>query len=239
MMIAHDSVLMRLPGQLSDQEIIFFDGIRYSILMTESAYEELESLLNVHTLKDGSPPELEALSSIVRIRIFQLAWSIVDSLQRLRSLLDKPNFPLKELEFIKVFRGRTHAVWGLRTTIEHFDRKISHLITEKTASAFGTLSWVTTYLKDKKIHIWLLGSGTLRSKTKQMPVVNPAGKYLKMNGVDLITLKLLDDEINLTDMMAHLKEMTLELEKKMLAEYPDFYETANGGDLAVCAVVEF
>lgn len=79
MIIGDESPLRRLPGQLDRKQMLYLDGIRYSIEMADLAHLRLQqTLLDLaNHSNDSDPVHLYFVAAV------QDAWSIVDSVHRL------------------------------------------------------------------------------------------------------------------------------------------------------------
>jgi hypothetical protein len=163
--ISSDSPLRRIPNGLNHRQRLFVDGIRYSIEMSDVAYTRLCVAVAAIT-PDGALP-----SGVGFAHVFLDAWSIVDSIHRLRQLVGgMPRFsnsPAKEL-----FTRGTAGVEDLRHAVQH-------LLGEFTKDAndddlpWGSLRWVAgPYEGTLKLRLMIAGTATSTSRD----FVNPAGR---------------------------------------------------------------
>jgi len=117
------------------KKALFYDGIFYSIKMTRTAYHNLvDKLCTLADFKFKDPTDL-AESAITE------AWAIVDSLYRLRKLLeDTPELKQKSPE-VQLFYRKTKCLKDLRDSIQHLDEYIEKYVSNKIP-AWGRLTWV-------------------------------------------------------------------------------------------------
>lgn len=83
--IDKDSPLRNLPTNLNPQQGMFLDGIRYSMGMIYIAYNRLAFFLSTITEKIEKKDNSERPSTET---LFLDAWVIVDSVYRLRGLIE-------------------------------------------------------------------------------------------------------------------------------------------------------
>jgi hypothetical protein len=118
--------------------MLFFDGIRVASEMAEVAYERLTKALETAAL--NTETARGALSRLVPL-CFLDAWSIVDSTNRLRSLMQGlPNFR-QRARSLQLFLRRTAGVVPLRNAVQHLNTEIDRLV-ENNVSVWGTLRWL-------------------------------------------------------------------------------------------------
>lgn len=84
MIISDGSPLRRLPSELDRRQALFLDGIRYSVEMADLAYTRLRQTLFNLAEQRGSGTSLDHWLFVSAV---QDAWSLIDSLHRLRGLL--------------------------------------------------------------------------------------------------------------------------------------------------------
>ena len=92
-MLSENSILLRLPPGINSKQLVFLDGIRHAVEITDLAYSRLESTLtwlvmNTH----DSAPEKQTYTSA-----FLDAWAVVDAIDRFRLLWKElPRAPVAE-----------------------------------------------------------------------------------------------------------------------------------------------
>ena len=205
MPIGHDSPLRLLPANLDRRQMLFFDGIRVATEMAESAYHRLAHSLQQAATNTIAPEDLPKLVPLC----FLDAWSIVDSTNRLRVLLQRlPRFK-QRAPSLQLFYRRTEGVVPLRNSVQHLDGEIDRLARDNY-SVWGTLTWMV--LMDAQIGRFTVG--TLASGTQfggAHPLPNPAGISMHST-VDHVTLVAGGLELDLSEVVRSIVEFIQKLE---------------------------
>ncbi len=117
MILADDSPLHRLPNGLPVKLVQMLDGIRYAISMADLSYTRLTGTLAFAFLEGEVRPHQLAAAA------FLDAWSMTDSVNRLRVLL-----PLairqRVVPAVKVFLLATETIKTLRDSFQHADERV-------------------------------------------------------------------------------------------------------------------
>lgn len=204
-----DSHSHRPPDWLKERQTLFFDGIRYSFGMTTMAYNRLREILYSLTTEDmekqGNLSAFKSSTTLVD------AWSIIDSVHRLRSLLRQtPGINQKAPE-LRIFYDKTKSVEHLRHIIQHLNKEIQSFVDSKSP-ALGVLTWVVLLNPtDKSASLCSIVSGTLRPRTIY-PIVNPLGKKIE-SPVDHITLITDKYSACLSDVIKQVEQVKLWIEQ--------------------------
>jgi hypothetical protein len=196
MIIEEHSPLRRLPLELNRPQVMFLDAIRYSVEMADLAYERLSNTLFKIAQKTDAQDGKFSRDSVSAI---QDAWSIVDSIHRLRCLLERmPNFKQKSPGFQSFFR-QTKDVEELRNVVQHLDTEIPKLI-GLNISAWGVLTWGTVIHPGKYIiRSCAIIPGTVYPGA-ECDALNPAGR--EFHGlVDYVTLQASNYSLCLSEVM--------------------------------------
>lgn len=191
--------------ELKMQRQLYFDGIRYSILMIDMAYKRLYSFLL--KVSETRKPSIEDFTSI-----YQDTWSIIDCAFRLRILIILAPGVNKSNPNVKLFLNRTKKLEVFRHFIQHIDKEIQKLVL-LDLSTWGSLSWYKIYDQNHG-RIYALKAGSVREK-EIIPQVNPFGKKVTPP-LDLITLNAANDEICLSNIYYSVSE----LEKHIKSQLP-------------------
>lgn len=230
MIIGEDSPLRRLPAALDRKQVLFLDGIRYSVNMADLAYSRLQQTLYrlAMSQQDYDGFDLDVLSAV------QDAWSIVDSLHRLRGLLRQtPRFKQKSPD-MRVFMQHTEKVEDLRNAVQHLNHEIDKLV-GANQTVWGSLSWFAIASPSSTSgQIGLLVAGTVFT-SEGHPMVNPVEKQLH-SLVDLVTLTAYGHSLDLSNAMRHVERRIKSLEdqlKDQFAGLPVAY-----GELLVVATLQ-
>jgi hypothetical protein len=227
LIIESESPLRRLPSQLNPRQILFLDGIRYSIEMADLAFMRLKQTLfqlsSVYDKKD--------LNHLAFVSAIQDGWSIIDYVHRLRRLLKQcPGIKQKSPGMILFFKA-TEAVESLRNIVQHLETEIYNFINNNFA-IWGEIIWI--YVPNPSInlvHSCSIIAGTLfRNMNFQM--INLAGKSL-LPPIDLITLIAAGNNICLSDVMEKIETLTKKIEDTMREQFKELPQA--GADLFFCA----
>jgi hypothetical protein len=216
MIINEDSPLRRLPSALDHKQALFIEGIRYSIEMADLSHKRIQPTL--YRLARLSHKASSALDPLAFLSAFQDAWSMVDSIHRLRGLLNHMPGIRKSTPGYKVFRRRTAEIEDLRNVVQHLDTQINTII-DQGLPVWGVLSWVTVLDPDKHIvtSCSLVAGRTFRS---QHPMINPVGKRIRLTA-DLITLTASTHSICLSEVMRDIEKLTSQMEEQFSKQFDD------------------
>jgi hypothetical protein len=184
---------------------MFLDAIRYSVEMAELSYLRLADTLHTIALSKEERSD-DVPSSVYLVSAMQDAWSIVDSIFRLRTLLEHmPHFKQKSPGFQLFFR-QTKDVERLRHVVQHLNSEIPKLI-KLNISAWGALSWSTVMdAENLKIRTCTIIPGTMFAGY-DYNAVNPLGRAF-YGVVDHITLQASSYQLSLSDVMRSVAKLT-------------------------------
>jgi hypothetical protein len=163
------------------------------------------------------------------------AWSMVDSVHRLRILVNKTPGIKKQLPEFQIFERNTASIKDLRNFIQHLDEETQDL-TGQNVPVWGVLSWFTMLDPNSQSGFTCtIVAGTI-FHTMDGSLVNPLGKEVNIP-VDLVTLIANNIAINLSDVMRHVERLTRFLEAGF--EEPLKNVNPNQGDVMACATISF
>ncbi len=230
MIVSNDSPLRRLPSQLNHKQTLFLDGIRYSIEMADLAHSRLQRTLCALTFdRDSSENHhLDFISSVLD------AWSIVDSVHRLRALLRQAPGIKQKSSGLRIFLRRTAHIKDLRNSVQHLNRQIDAMVNQRLP-VWGLLSWVAIDPHGGTGCCCSLIPGTL-FPSKGHPLVNPAGKNILVP-IDLITLKASGHSVCLSDVMKAVQLLARSAEQELTEQFKNL--PRPGADLLICLRVAF
>jgi hypothetical protein len=235
MFFGKDSPFLRLPAGLPRKQILFFDGIRYSVEMTVLAYHRLRTVATelsraVSLTKEPDPTLFTAALAD--------AWSIIDSTHRLRELIsDAPGFTKKQRSVeLRVFNDRTADVETLRHKVQHLRGEI-RTVAETDHPVWGVLSWWSHFAEEPDIlRRCQLAAGTLfqsdypEFKLEKMWLASPVDRFeLTAHGVS----------VSLTDTHKAVERVARAIEDALgegLKAFPQEAPT-SGADMLAC--IEF
>jgi hypothetical protein len=156
-MIAPDSILRRLPGQLDPKQLLFFDGIRHAAELVSLAYSRLQQTLTYIAREDGEVGGAFPAA-------FLDAWAVVDGIDRFRllwKLIPGLTFsppPAGEATFEEI----TTPVRNVRNVADHLAQRADYVVAQNGA-ALGSISWYTASRPDgREGVICILVPGTYR-----------------------------------------------------------------------------
>ena len=205
---------------------IFLDGIEMAIEMALIAYAQLRATIEYRTTTAESRPE-EPPESSLATQMMMEAWSIVDSVNRLRVLI--PHTPnLKKTPAIVSFLKSTEPVTTLRHFVQHLEEKALEVATTGKP-IWGSLSWVWATPSDVhqgrlKISVYIPGR---LAKAKGHPIVNPIGKDIE-TPVGLITLTAAETTVNLSEV--------IEVVERFKSRYEKALQNSNEGAAELLAI---
>jgi hypothetical protein len=117
------------------KKTVFHDGIYYSVRMIQRTYNNLIDKLKELAEFKFSDPTIAAEMSISEV------WFLVDSLYRLRKLLeDTPDLKQNSPQ-LRIFYEKTKILKNFRDSFQHLDEFLQKYIPYKIP-AWGRLSWV-------------------------------------------------------------------------------------------------
>lgn len=238
MIVGKDSSFRHLPAALSEEQKLFLDGIRYSVNMADIAHQRLlNTLFSLTTRSLKEDPQKVELAGLIAVAMLD-AWCIIDSVNRLRILLEKlPRIRLrikKHSPPLVIFGKEIMNVKILRDIVQHLDTEIPSLINNR-ASVWGALSWFALLNQnDKSGYICSLVPGTLSPRT--IPVVNPLGKNVSIP-IGLITLTAGEHFVCLSDVMISVEKVTMWLEQELKSRFGNLSEV--GADIFTRLEIEF
>ncbi len=229
MLVSKESPLRKIPYALNRREALFIDGIRFTFEMIDVAYVRLLYILEQITIDEPfrkAHPMAEA---------FMEAWSIIDSIHRLRCLINQiPGIKQKELPHRKIFLNKTKDIEEFRHTIQHLNNDIAKLA-DQNEPAWGTLSWFTitdlfegeggsgnSFQGIKSGCNCLMISGSV-VVGKPYKTTLPTEMTFKEK-VNLITLKSGGRSLSISDIFEYVKELKEALElyiQRKFKELPD------------------
>lgn len=228
MIIKEESPLRRLSSQINRDRVFFLDGIRHCIEIIDLLYGRLEITLteitNSFILKTKK-------THYNFVSAFQDAWSLIDSVYRLRGLLRHCPGIKQKASGIFLFYKETIIVDKFRNIFQHLNTEMNRLINEDLP-VFGVITWICMY-EHKSAYSCGLIAGTLIQRTEHH-IINPAGKAISPP-IDYITLTAGGYTINLSLIFLTISKLTRFLEDNLKNEFGDL--SPEGADLSFC--IEF
>ena len=228
--IAEDSPLRRIPMVIEPRQASCFEGIRLTAEMIDSAYQRLVTNL----IRFSFNPCAQELASIGTATLFLDAWSVVDCLNRLRTILAKtPKFK-KTLPPLQIYERATKSVVGIRNIVQHLGEEIDR--TSTVWPMWGILSWVA--IIDPKAGLCRSCSvigGRIVSGEHQL--VNPLEKGFA-GIVDHVHLAVKTESIELSSAVRSVGPVVNLIERNLYKQLPDSTSTGSDAFVFVDCVTE-
>ena len=196
-LVPKDSPLRRVPSTIDRQTVLFLDGIRYSLQIFDLAQRRLARALDTVAKLRNEP---DALGDLI-VEAASDAWTMIDSIHRLRELVQQVPGLKKNQPELQLFLRQTHQVEKLRHFFQHF-RKGIHAFTKRGTPLWGTLSWPTRdpetgILED---HIIIPGSWFHGERVGGTVFDVQEGRY-----VERVALQAGPERIDLVDLIEHVE----------------------------------
>ncbi len=221
-MISKDSSLRYLPDGLTDKQVLIFDGISYSIAMADVACERLYATL--HKIAPGDRDLGDRDKTFASA--MQDAWSIVDSINRLRTLLARVPGMKQNYAPRQVFLRQTKSIEDLRHNIQHVDTEIDALMTSKQP-IWGILAWAIVDPAMRKAYSCILVAATqLNARSYNVPDIRNRDFQAPL---DFVTINANGYSASLSDTMRSTMQLVPELEKWLVEQFGPFKD--RGVDL--------
>ena len=232
MIIDEGSPFRRLPSELDRRQALFLDGIRYSVEMADLAHTRLRQTLFDIAKEQNRGAQANHWSLVSAV---QDAWSVVDSLHRLRGLLDQMPGSKKKGPGLQVFVRTTTGIEDLRNAVQHLNHEIDGLVA-RNQPVWGSLSWFAALDPFNNFGASCsLITGTLFVKAASAPMIMPEGEVdLPVN---LIVLSAYGHSLNLSDAMRRVARLIAGMENELKEQFSG-YSTA-GADLITCVGLQF
>ncbi|MDF2457761.1 MAG: hypothetical protein K0S79_177 [Nitrospira sp.] len=169
---------------------MFLDGIRYASGIADLAYRRLCDTLNelTHNVEQGNGQRM-MVSAIAD------AWSVIDTVDRLRGLIMKATFFREGSRGRQEFLEATGPIRKLRNTVQHLDSLIPKLAGEGWP-AWGVLSWVVWRGPTTPVCCCLLPGGYMKERPFRMHVPSMGDDHEPVTHVSLGSRGV---EVSLTD----------------------------------------
>ncbi len=166
----------------------------------------------------------EVLPENIFAPIFLDAWSVIDSVRRLRKLLESAL--LRNRAEVRSFLAAPKSIKGLRDAVQHINEQIESLANSNLPT-WGALAWMVGNLPtDKRAWCFVMVPGAVREGQEHL-FLKPAGDIRLP--VDRLTLTAHEIEVSLSLLMDSVESLTRFLEEDIRKQSPHF--SATGSDL--------
>jgi hypothetical protein len=223
------SPLRNLSAGLNTRQRLYLDGIRYSIENADFAWELLTDAL--FALPDAEP-DTEEMHRLFPQAV-HASWSLVDSFNRLRVLLDsfpglKKNAPAHQIMFRAL-----QPFEDLRNPIQHLDSELRAVHSGEGLAVWGSLAWLRFDPNDlQRCQSCVLVAGSVQNV--EHGFVNPAGKPIH-SVVDHVEMTAFGVTVLLSDTERKLRSFVRTFEEMLRQQFEGL--PTGGGDMLI--VLEF
>ena len=191
MLIPNDSLLRRLPTNLSTRLVLFIDGITYSAEILDLAFQRLSQTLE--KIASGQVQKDHLRAHI--IESVSNAWVIIDSGHRLRELVQQlPGLKQKQPD-VQLFIRKTSDIEDLRHYYQHFRTEIDSFV-KKCMPLWGSIAWSCFHPETKAPETHTIIPGTFFHKVSAPSCVFDREE---MKFVDRISLHAGPKSVDLAD----------------------------------------
>ncbi|ESU18458.1 hypothetical protein FCR2A7T_29400 [Flavobacterium cauense R2A-7] len=198
------SILKNLPLEISRDEILIFDSLRFTLEMIDHSYDKLiESLLKI---SKGEPDRNVPA-------IFGYGWSIIDNSVRIANICKQLPWE-NENEIL----GHLHYLKNFRNTYQHLDERIRESLLKTESPFYGVISWVFKDLTNQKFNLYQLISGNLvvgPNAKQTVPDLKNSNEEINSILLHTVNKKAELIETDLTKALFNLKKLTNELERRL------------------------
>jgi hypothetical protein len=205
------SPLLRIPNALDRRQLLYLDGIRYAIAMADLAYRRLYDVLLAEShrfAREEAAPAGQSGQTITSVLLD--AWMMVDSVNRLRQLLDEmPGLKKKQTPLL-AFRAATNVVPDLRNAVQHLRGEFSKLVAANQP-VWGAVTWLSVLAGTPTILRWCTVYGGTVYENWAGPAVRPFHEPIAIP-IDHITLHAHSLSVSLTTCYTALADLTAFLE---------------------------
>lgn len=209
---SQESPFVQLPLGLDATQRRYLEGIRFAIEMAQLSYLRLRDMLTSATADDRSQLTQRAVATAA----FLDAWSLVDSLHRLRELLSAmPRFQKRDSLFQVFLRG-TSGVAELRNRVQHLRGDLADASLAELP-VWGTITWLM--MKDDAAQRFLSGSLSAGPDTgglRPLPVPN---NRVFHDRLDHVTLHVGQADVDFSEAMRLTVRLAGGMEKSLRPQF--------------------
>lgn len=223
-MLDADSPFRHLPTQLDVRQAMFCDGVRFAIEMLNCSYLRLESCLS--RMAAGEP--LEDLTPMA----FLDAWSVIDSANRLRVLLNTfPRLKKKTPPLQLVMRALQPAE-ALRNSVQHLPGDIEKH-SGSDVPTWGVLHWTSALAASPTVFkMCFLVPGAARTMHELPSMLSPVGREFHAP-TDHVVLSAYGSEVDLSATYRSVVSFVPSIEDSLRTAFQSLDEDRNGSDLLI------
>jgi len=219
--ISQTSYFRLPPTDLTPEQVLVYNGIRYSLDICDLCYERMKK--NLFDLSYSETNQIPSFPSI-----FSDVWTIINNATIFYNIVTRHfNIKKNDLIFEKI-----QGIEFVRHSNQHIDERIDEILLEKELPIYGSLSWYAQLEPNSSEgKIMTITSGTItHRKSTETNCTNPAGKNNdeKINDIKLSMVVKINKStferkiINLNELMKGLGSIIEFFEiqmKRQLEEY--------------------
>lgn len=169
MILPLNSLIRNPPKILSPKQVISFNAIRYSLDICHISNERLINKLSNQTDK-------EIVEPLDFPEIFSDVWSIINNAQMFGKIIRQEFKINKNVPNLSEINKAIH----FRDSNQHFEERISQVLSVKDLPVYGSLSWRKNYLESNEIVLSTIYSGTFTNKRKVSMLISN-NSYIELN----------------------------------------------------------
>jgi hypothetical protein len=161
------------------------------------------------------------------VSAMQDAWSIIDSVHRLRGLLKQTPGLKQNVPALQIFYRNTANIGDLRNGVQHLNSEIDKLVS-LDLPVWGSISWAAQRDPNEPLELYVgaLIAGTV-FEGGGSEFVNPLGKVFHPP-IDHITLIAFGRSVTLSHVLAQVERMTQSLEEALREAVKQLPSDATG-----------
>lgn len=206
------SALRNLPVNLNADQRVLLDAVRYSIEIFELNYRRIVATLESWAAGGGHPSDGMFAS------VLSDAWSMIDSLHRLHSVVLALTKKQKTRPpYVKTLQEAVSGVGHLRNGVQHVLGRVERLVSRRE-TPWGTISWAE--LRDATpVEAWtytMIPGALQTTERRRLPSVG--GKTL-YHRTDLVTLTSDVHSVCLSDAFRAVETYALGLQEDLAKQF--------------------
>lgn len=226
-LVPPDSPLRLVPTSLDRKAVLYFDGIRYSLHVFDLAAARLASTL---LLLSREQEDKSAVADRIALAISD-AWMLIDSIHRLRELVQQVPKLRKNLPELQLFLRRTRVVEDLRHFFQHFRTEIDAFVSQ-AMPLWGTLTWAYTEPETGEQRNYTIAPGTFFAGAT-IPMCTFDSREWRY--VERVLLQAGSMKVDLATLLEQVAEFAAWYTEWFRAKYPD--EDHHAADVHFCVTV--
>lgn len=231
MPIPLSSPLLAIPADTPRQRVLALDGIRFALGAAEIGYGRLQYTL-AELMRFAAPELWPKRRNLITTATVD-AWTVIDAVHRLRSLIARLPGLKQKVPEIRTFARDTQAAKDLRNFVQHLSDELPRL-DGSAMPLWGSISWRTIDLSETQQRGYTIGPGTV---VEGSTVAGPKFGPLNCELVGMVTLAAGGHSGNLTDLVSAARVLVSYVESVLEPEFAD--RTAYQSDVMYSVTPEF